>query len=265
MLFNPAIYVAGSSSSGTYIPWNVIEPWAFWSDRYSAAPAAAALSSATIILDHAFDQTDTYAYRMSSMKTISAPECMYVGNYAFANNRSLSSVYIPKCEYVGDSAFFYAWNASFSLSSLKYIGDRAFAYCHSLPSIYYLASTCKSVGAQAFFQTNIAELHLPSGFTEGTGSLRYCYLGAGAFQTTYMSKLYCDADYITADHSNNYGQFAYNASLTYVSCPNLSRIPMLCFEFCSILSSVSFPKVHNIGSAALAIAECLQIYRHLNA
>ena len=253
MLFNPVLYGGGSSSSGVMIPWNVIEPWQFWSGHYNQSAAYAALDSATIILDHAFDQTSTnYS---SSLKYAWGPECKYIGNYAFANNVSLISVYFPKCEYVGDSAFLWASRASFTFSSLKWIGSSAFYACRSMSSIIQIPSCCISIGANAFTQTYIEELYLPSGHTVGIGTAYFLNLGSGAFAETKLQKIHCEANYLAERRDNRWDPeaiFANNNYLLDISFPNLYEIPPACFASCTHLTDADFPNVTTIGYRAFA-------------
>ena len=114
-------------------------------------------NSASYVHPYVFEK-DNY------LQTVNLPNCISVGENAFAFCSNLSSVYLPNCEYIGSSVFYICSSLTqVNLPMCSYIGRGAFGYCTSLSIITIgYSSVCSLNNLGAFSNTQI---------TSSTGSI----------------------------------------------------------------------------------------------
>ena len=207
-----------------------------------------------------------------------------VASYAYFWNQSLKTVSLPNCEYVGASAFTWCINISkVSLPACQKIYEYAFMNCSKLSDIYI--PICSSIGYSAFAgaPSSISySLDLPSctniasyAFYDNrairnisiplVGTLSGFWTFANCTQLSSVYAPLCSS--ITNNVFSNcglksaifpsvtslgIGTFNNNHELETVSMPLLTVIPSTCFAQCSNLHDINFQSITGIGSGAFS-------------
>lgn len=154
-------------------------------------------NSASYVHPYVFEK-DTY------LQTVNLPNCISVGENAFAECDNLSSVYLPNC---------------------TSIGENAFSGCRNLQNINI--ENCLFLSGAILGSTKISEINLP----------KCRYLSGRVFYncTSLVSISLPKCEFISGS------TFGYCYNLTSISLPNCKSIGSYVFEYCSLLSSVSLP------------------------
>ena len=154
-------------------------------------------NSASYVHPYVFEK-DNY------LQTVNLPNCISVGENAFALCNNLSSVYLPNC---------------------TSIGENAFSGCINLQNINI--ENCLFISGAILGSTKISEINLP----------KCRYLSGRVFYNckSLVSVSLPNCEYISGSTFRG----CYN--LTSISLPNCKFISGNVFEYCSLLSSVSVP------------------------
>lgn len=127
-----------------------ISPYAFYGQ--TAFKLSATLPKLKSVGSHAF-----YGCDKTGVINIDAPECLYLGSYAFYRTSTTyagpSRINTPKASYVGNSCFYSGRSApiNLTLSSVAYIGSSAFYYCSNMIMTNAILSLTNSVIAASTF------------------------------------------------------------------------------------------------------------------
>lgn len=197
---------------------------------------------------------------ISSLKSVSFPNCSGMGTGAFSGCSQLRSVYIPNVKSIPQSAFAYCgsllsavFSSAISISaaafasckSLSYasfltatsVSNSAFYYCYSLSSIYFPELTY--IGANAFYYNAFSSVDLP----------KVSYVGASAFGSCYklsMASLMSVTDISSAAFSNCpslhtlklSGELSMIRSAAFYKCTRLMSLYLYCSSV-PVLSGLS--------------------------
>jgi len=110
--------------------------------------------------------------------SLTAPNCLYIGPWAFNACTSLSFVSAPLCSYIGSYTFSRTCISNVSFPNCSYIGDYAFNSVNKITSISL--PMCKTIGVSAFFSCwAISTVYLPN----------CSYIDAGAFGSYTSPKI----------------------------------------------------------------------------
>ena len=141
------IQIVNLSNSASYV-----HPYVFAKDNYLQTVY---LPNCISVGENAF----AYCYNLT---TVSLPECKTIGSSAFDYCQSLTEVYLPKCEYISYYAFYGCKKLSVvSFSLCSYIKGSAFGYCSSITEVYL--PNCEYIGQSAFGECkSITEVYLPN-------------------------------------------------------------------------------------------------------
>lgn len=130
-----------------------------------------------------------YAFRGSSVKSLSLPKCTYIGEYAFKDceyYRNGTHIDLPSIETIGEQAFNGFGNtdhrATINISNVKEIGNRAFYFPYFWNNIETGAidlPNCETIGDESFSAYGssfphivIQKINLPSIKTIGNQAFR---------------------------------------------------------------------------------------------
>lgn len=186
------------------------------------------------------------------LQTVNLPNCISVGENAFASCYNLSSIYLPNVKIIGSSAFYGCGSlTSLDLPNVETVEYEAFAYCLGLKSI-----TLNAKNVTGFNHcSNLQEVVLPNVKTIGSSAFRYCSkissiyfpncisIEQYAFASCY-SLSYVDLPKVEFMSRNVFGSCT---GLISVSMPNLIKISgYTTFDHCYSLSSLYFPKLRVI-------------------
>ena len=173
----------------------------------------------------------------------------YVHPFVFERDEYLQTVYLPNCISVGENAFASCFNlTSVYIPNCQDLDQNVFANCHSLKNINI--EKCLSLNGMVFNGTKISELNLPNcRYMYGqvfygcdllvSVSLPKCkYLEGQIFNYTKISEL----NLPNCIYIRN-GVFNYCRSLSSVSLPNCIIASGKCFNECSLLSVLDLPNV----------------------
>lgn len=204
-------------------------------------------NSASYVHPFVFEK-DTY------LQIVNLPNCISVGENAFAVCNNLSSIYLPNVKTIESGAFDGCSRlTSLDLPNVERIEYDAFGNCTGLITISLL--NAKKVGG---FQrcTNLQEVVLPNVETIINSAFYNCLkissiyfpncisIESYAFNYCY-SLSYVDlpkVKFISGD------AFGYCSGLISVSMPNLIKISgYTAFQYCNSLSSLYLPKLRAIG------------------
>ena len=110
------------------------------------------------------------------LQTVYLPNCISIGENAFAFCSNLSSVNLPNCEYIGSSVFYICSSLSqISLPKCSYIGRGAFYSCISLTQIDL--PMCSYMDSATFQScSSLTQVNLPKCSYIGRGAFGYCSL-----------------------------------------------------------------------------------------
>ena len=121
-----------------------ISPYAFFNQ--TGLNLSGVCPNLKIIGDYAF-----YSCNYNASIRISAPECNYIGNYAFYHgsntSKGLKEIYAPKASYVGTSCFYGGSNLYFNvtLSPNVFVGSSAFYSCMKMAMNNTILSLTNSI------------------------------------------------------------------------------------------------------------------------
>ena len=167
----------------------------------------------------------------------------YVHPYVFEKDNYLQTVNLPNCISVGENAFAYCSNlTTVSLPECKTIGSDAFSGCRNLQNINI--ENCLFLSGNVFADTKISEINLP----------KCRYLSGGVFSNckslVSVSLPKCDC--------LNFGVFRY-ALIKSISLPNCKFIGGWVFNDCSLLSIISLPNCIYISDRCFSSCSSLSI------
>lgn len=212
----------------------------------------------TVILPSTVTKVDDYAfYECTSLSSISLPNVVEVGDYAFCET-ALESVELPQAKTIGDYAFAGSYSSSNSkLSEVQIplvttIGNYAFNGCKLLNNISIPNVT--SIGEYAFCNClRLSEMDLSNVESFGEYAFRMSNGGSTLTSVKLSDNLttipYGCFDYCTALVEINFPSaletiesYAFrNCKLTSITLPEgLLRIESAAFEYCP-LTSISIP------------------------
>lgn len=209
---------------------------------YTGQAGASSISS---IKTNAYRINNKAFYGCYSLKSISLPDCQYIGDSVFQGcSFYFTDVDLPKCSYIGSYAFNNCGLYFLSLPKCEYIGNYAFQSCSRLLirnwNASYTLPQCKYIGSYAFngCSTKLSQIKLP----------KCSYLDNGAFQSCY------NLSSVSLPKCEYIGNKAFDScsSLKSISLPVCSYIGKYAFDGCSSLSSVSLPKCEYIGNGGFA-------------
>ena len=150
----------------------------------------------------------------------------YVHPYVFEKDNYLQTVNLPNCISVGENAFADCNNlTTVNLPNCTSIGENAFSGCRNLQNINI--ENCLFLSGAILGSTKILEINLP----------KCKYLSGRVFYNckSLVSVSLPNCELISG---STFGG-CYN--LTSISLPNCKSIGSYVFEYCSLLSSVSLP------------------------
>lgn len=163
---------------------------------------------------------------MGTMENL-VSDALYVGDYVFSDQSSLTRADLPKATSIGDSAFILAENLkTVNLPNVTSIKRNAFAGCYSLTT------------------ANIPNL---------TSAEDYAFRNCSSLTEVNFPKL-------TSTLRTFYGC----TSLTKVNFPNLTRVGESDFQGCTSLNEVNLPNTITIGSGAFSNCTNLTALRFPN-
>ena len=181
----------------------------------------------------------------------------YVGAYAFANCRYVSSVEFPTCSEIGMSAFYSCTVlTSVSFPECTSIGNNAFDYCQSLTTAVF--PECISIGSAAFRScARLSSVNTPKCVTIGNDAFQGCVtlttvsfpkcttIGSSAFAYLRISSA-------SFPECTTIGSYAFGScnSLTTAVFPECTTIGGNAFYSCQSLTTTSFPECTTIGNDA---------------
>ena len=128
---------------------------------------------------------NAFAY-CSNLKTVSLPECKSINSNVFTDCRTLQSIYLPNVEYISDSAFYSCKNLSgvLSLPICSYVGNSAFNNCSKISYVYM--PSCEYIKNAAFYANRISEANFPLCYEVGNYAFTYC----SSLQKAYFPNCY---------------------------------------------------------------------------
>ena len=137
-------------------------------------------SAETVIVSDGIERLENNCFYFDTFKYITIPDSVtYIGNSAFALNRSLKSVKIPaKITVLSDSLFWYceALEEVTLPDGLTEIGSSAFRTCYALKEIK-IPDTVKTIHQLAFVNcTSLKEIILPRGLQQLPSIKEHIYL-----------------------------------------------------------------------------------------
>lgn len=257
MGFNQYVFGDTSTYIGDVSNFSVI-------GRYEYASGAKTVrrnfqTSARAILDHAFISISLS--NGSFIRSFIADNCLYVGDYAFAQNENKDlGVYnvkmsqcrwigrgaflrfhapnfgyyftdfsFPECEYISDEAFQECWwIGSFYASRVRHIGNSAFESCYHMQPVMKFPY-CEYVGDYAFYMCTSDSPSSASGIYNAY--LPNCsHLGNRAFGNTKLTILQ------VSDYMNYVGALGITSPLSIYGMKKINQLGDSAFYSCTILS-----------------------------
>lgn len=187
----------------------------------------------------------SFAFCSTTLQSVNFPNCISVGNNAFAYCYFLSSIYLPKCSSIGQYVFDYCYDlVSINLPNCLYVGSGAFMNTHLT---YINLPLCTSVGENAFNDCDFTSVNLP-----------LCsYLGNSAFQRCSVLK------FVNLPNCSTVGYYAFAScySLKSIDLPNCISISTNPFAYCSKLSIVKLPIIKTLNSYVFSYCSTIkQLY-----
>lgn len=183
-----------------------------------------------IVLETATKIREMFAYDCKGVTSVRAPNATKILNnafYIFNTGGSLKSVYAPKCTYVGEYAF--AYQMKLTDLTLGTVGNSvskgAFQYC-PLPDISF-AKHCTSLGNDCFAGCAATSAEFNNATTIGS----YALSNSRELRTFSAQK-------ITAISSNC---FSYCSKLETVSAPLVQTVGSYAFSMCTALKQIVLP------------------------
>ena len=168
----------------------------------------------------------------------------YVHPYVFEKDNYLQTVNLPNCISIGENAFANCSNlTTVNLPNCTSIGENAFSGCINLQNINI--ENCLSLSGAILGSTKISEINLPK---------CRCLSGRVFYNCkSLVSVSLPNCEYISGSTFGN----CY--SLTSISLPNCKFIRSYVFEYCSLLSSVSLPNCVYIDGSCFSACSSLNM------
>ena len=142
------VQIVNLSNSASYV-----HPYVFEKDDYLQ----------TVNLPNCISVGENAFAICNNLTTVSLPECKTIRSSAFYYCQSLTEVYLPKCEYIGNNVFYSCENLSGVLSLLlcSYMGSSAFHSCSNINSVYI--PLIKIVNEATFYDcSKLSSVYIPS-------------------------------------------------------------------------------------------------------
>ncbi len=258
-----ALSTSGRSISVTFANLEAIPAYAmFGTEESSTSFASGALVSVTA--PEALSVGDYAFYYASSLKSFSASKLTTVGSDTFYNVATLSSLNIPAVTTIGDYAFYY--NSSLTeieLPELTTMGEAAFGTCKGLTTVSLPKLTI--IPDSAFtYCTALTTVSTPEATYIGTyGFNQNTALQHVSFpKVEYVGKYgFSYAGLVSMEFPElaESGDYVFrNTSLVEVNLPKLKNIGEYDFSSCDALVKLSCAEATEIAGGAFNYSEALQ-------
>lgn len=190
----------------------------------------------SIEIPNTITEIPNYAFRRTTITSVSAPTVVSIGSDAFYSCTSLTSAELPKVTSIGGSAF----SMCSSLKSANFpeatsVGGYAFWGCSALTSASLPVAT--SIGDRTFYQcSSLASVEAPSATSVGSYAFFCCF----------------PLTSIDLPVATSIGSYAFNGctSLKSISFPEVTSVDVYAFYACSALTSIELPAATSLGNYA---------------
>ena len=173
---------------------------------------------------------------LSTLLTVSLPNCEFVGGSTFSGYSNLKSVYLPKCGYIDDRAFYECGIESLYIPKCSYISGEAFNSNIFLSEIDL--PNCFYIGAYAFQNCiNLTSINIPQ-----CRQIGYWYVFENCSALKSIDLPVCS--------SIGTGVFANCSNLSSVSLPNVISVGTYAFSNCTVLRDIDLPRCKTLSASA---------------
>ena len=188
------------------------------------------------------------------LQTVYLPNCISVGENAFAYCSNLKTVSLPECETIDSSTFYYCSSLSnISLPNVKSIGQYAFTNCPLLSNISL--PNVEHIDSAAFVDcSSLSNISLPNVKSIGSRVFQYCRNITSAYiplVTTLTSDLFNDCGKLSSIYIEHCYYIKDNALvntiITEAIYPECYEVGGYAFANCSSLQRVSLPNLFKLG------------------
>ena len=242
------IQIVDLSNSASYV-----HPFVFEKDNYLQ----------TVNLPNCISVGENAFANCSNLTTVSLPECKSIGINVFQGCENLKIINIPLCTYIGNNAFQYCYSLTqINIPLCSYIGNIAFQYCYKLSQLTlctetYTIPSYRNIFTNTSFNKGIGSIYVDAGlydiFISSTGwsSFSSLFVSVGTIDPMLSFSdglLYGKTKNIYLNWGSYTG--ATSSLLTKVSLSECNILNYDTFSNCINLSEVYLPKVTYLGRDA---------------
>ena len=242
------IQIVNLSNSASYV-----HPFVFEKDNYLQ----------TVYLPNCISVGENAFANCSNLKTVSLPECKTIESSVFNGCQNLKTINIPLCSYIGNNAFYYCYSLTqINIPLCSYIGYNAFYYCYNLSQLTlctetYTIPSYNNIFYNTSFNKGIGSIYVDAGlydiFISSTGwsSFSSLFVSVGTIDPMLSFSdglLYGKTKIIYLNWRSYTG--ATSSLLTKVSLSECNILNFNTFSNCINLSEVYIPEVIYIGRSA---------------